>query len=197
MKATTKKLEDRWETGILWRDKNYLIAESKDAALSKTPWDRKESWQKHRLRPALCFAISRIPWQRLLPAFQLRKEKRNITCHISLLIIQIRSPDLFYDEATKSNGKSFNNFFLTGPGLLRPLPEVILCFWKHKIAVIGDMEAMFHQVKLRKEEQGMQTLLYRGMNPTSPPTKYQMSVLFFGSVCSPASAIYAKDRNAE
>ena len=47
-------------------------------------------------------------------------------------------------------GKSLNKALFTGPDLLNNLVDVLLQFRNHKIALVRDMEAMFHQVILTK-----------------------------------------------
>ena len=46
--------------------------------------------------------------------------------------------------------KSLNKALFTGPGLLNNLVDVLLQYRNHKIALVGDMEAIFHQVILTK-----------------------------------------------
>jgi hypothetical protein len=54
---------------------------------------------------------------------------------------------------------------------------------------------MFHQVKMRKEDQGSQRFLWRAMNRDRPPDTL-IPVMFFGATCSLTSAQYVKNRNA-
>ncbi len=42
----------------------------------------------------------------------------------------------------------------------------------------------------------VQRFLWRGMDRNKPPDDYELSVLTFGAACSPASALYVKNRNA-
>jgi hypothetical protein len=55
---------------------------------------------------------------------------------------------------------------------------------------------MFHQVRMRKEDQGSQRFLLRAMDRDRPPDTYEIPVMFFPATCSPTSAQYVKNRNA-
>lgn len=55
---------------------------------------------------------------------------------------------------------------------------------------------MFHQIKIRKPDCQSQRFLFREQE-TDPPRIYVMDVATFGSTCSPASAQYIKNLNAE
>ena len=204
MEATTKRVENRWETGLLWREKNPVIPESKEAALRRL-YGIEKKMDKDRNFAELCTQ----KFQEYIEKGYLREESHeskndeNKTSGHEWYLPHFfayhpeKKPRLVFDAAAKSNGKCFNDFFYTGPDNLRPLPEVLMKFRKHKIGLIGDITAMFHQVNLRKEDQTMQKILYRGTDRSSPPKDYVMTPLFFGSVCSPSSAIYVKDRNAK
>ena len=54
-----------------------------------------------------------------------------------------------FDAAGKYKGKSFNKELFTGPDLLSSLVGVLLRFRNHKIALVGDMEATIHQVRVK------------------------------------------------
>lgn len=55
-----------------------------------------------------------------------------------------------FDAAAKFQGKSLNNSLLTGPDLLNSLPGVIIRFRTGRVAIVADIEAMFHQVKVNE-----------------------------------------------
>lgn len=70
-------------------------------------------------------------------------------------------------------------------------------FRKRKVGIKGDFRDMFLRIKLRKEDRDAQLFFWRGMNRKNPPDLYQMTTLIFGSKCSPSSAIFLKNVNAE
>ena len=53
-----------------------------------------------------------------------------------------------FDAAGKFGGKSLDKELFTGPDLLNSPVGVLLRFRNHKVALVGDVEAMIHQVRV-------------------------------------------------
>ncbi|XP_053699267.1 uncharacterized protein LOC128746242 [Sabethes cyaneus] len=110
-----------------------------------------------------------------------------------------RKPDkkrLVWDAAAQVNGVSLNSQLLKGPDLLVLLPGVICKFRERRIAFGGDIEKMFHQIRIKPEDTHSQRFLFR-FNVNHPPDVYVMDVATFGATCSPCSAQYVLHRNAD
>ena len=56
---------------------------------------------------------------------------------------------------------------------------------------------MFSQIQIRDEDLDSQRFLWRGMDRQNKPDVYEMKSMMFGPSCSPASAIFVKNKNAE
>ena len=69
-------------------------------------------------------------------------------------VVNVNKPSkvrLVNDAEAEFQGVSLNKELVTGPDLLKPL-VVLIRFRTGKIAVAGDIEAMFHQVRVSPED---------------------------------------------
>ncbi|XP_062557225.1 uncharacterized protein LOC134222096 [Armigeres subalbatus] len=101
------------------------------------------------------------------------------------------------DAKAKSHGFSLNDLLLKGPDFVPPLIAILVRARMKKIAFVADIREMFHQVRIRPEDQNSQRFLWRGMNRTVPPDVYVMKVMIFGAVSSPSMAQFIKNFNAK
>ena len=91
------------------------------------------------------------------------------------------------NAASKFKGCSLNTCLLTGPDLLTDLLELILRFREHAIGVLADIESMFMQIAIRKEDQSALRFLWLEDNIIR---QYQYIRLIFGANCSLCCAIF-------
>ena len=93
--------------------------------------------------------------------------------------------------------KSLNSKLLKGPDFLTGLLGVFLRFRANPVALISDIEKMFHQVRVRPEEQAALRFFWRNPGDHSPPLVYQMTVHVFGGISSPSVCAFALRKTAE
>ena len=63
-----------------------------------------------------------------------------------------KKPDkirVVFDPAAKNKGQSLNLLLGTGPDLLNSLISIFLRFRNNNIAIVLDVEVMFHQVRVK------------------------------------------------
>ena len=75
----------------------------------------------------------------------------------------------------------------------------VLCrFRLEPIAIMGDIQSMFHQVELpEKDRDLLRFLWWEDGDLNEPPQEYRMKVYLFGAVCSPSCANFALRKIAE
>ena len=111
-----------------------------------------------------------------------------------------KKPDkirVVFDCSSQHNGVSLNKFLLQGPDLTNSLVGVLIRFRQERVAVMADIEAMFHQVKVPENYQDYLRFLWWPDGDTSlEPQDYQMTVHLFGATSSPSCANFALRRTA-
>ena len=100
-------------------------------------------------------------------------------------------PRVVFDAAATCKGKSLNKSLHTGPDLLNSLVGVLLRFRKNQIAVVADIEAMFHQVKANKADADSLRFIWAENPLNKKPDTYQMVVHIFGATDSPCCTNHA------
>ncbi|XP_033637433.1 uncharacterized protein LOC117298338 [Asterias rubens] len=98
---------------------------------------------------------------------------------------------LVFNCSYEYEGKILNNHLLPGPTQGASLLGVFLRFRQHPVAISGDIQAMFHQVRLLPEDKPLLRFVWRKMNRDVEPDIYEWQVLPFGTTCSPCCATFA------
>lgn len=94
-----------------------------------------------------------------------------------------------FDYSAKFQETSLNDHLLTGPDLTNMLVGVLCRFRKGPIAVMCDVERMFHQFHVKKEDQDyLRFLWWESGNLETTPSTYRMKVHLFGAASSPGCA---------
>lgn len=103
-----------------------------------------------------------------------------------------------FDCASSFQGKSLNEELLQGPDLTNSLVGVLTRFRHDHIALISDIEAMYHQVRVPDEDSDLLRFLWWPEGDLNQPLReYKMVVHLFGAKSSPSCANYALRRTAE
>ncbi|XP_061159982.1 uncharacterized protein LOC133170834 [Syngnathus typhle] len=103
-----------------------------------------------------------------------------------------------FDCSASYQGTSLNNELLKGPNLANSLIGVLLRFCHGNVAILADVEKMYHQVKIPPEHVDfLRFLWWEDGNTSQPLMQYRMTVHIFGATSSASCASYALKRTAE
>ncbi|VDI04377.1 Hypothetical predicted protein [Mytilus galloprovincialis] len=95
-------------------------------------------------------------------------------------------------------GVSLNALLLQGPDLANNLIGVLLRFRTEKVALQGDIESMFYQVKVPlKDRNLLRFLWWPNGDMNSEPEVYRMTVHIFGATSSPSVCNFALRQTAQ
>ncbi len=100
-----------------------------------------------------------------------------------------------FDSSAKYFGTSLNDVLLSGPDLNNSLIGVLIRFRKEQVAVIADIQQMFHCFLVHRDHRNfLRFLWYRDNDMSKDIIDYRMRVHVFGNSPSPSVAIYGLRR---
>eukprot|EP00794_Sanderia_malayensis_P021143 gene21143-biopygen14691 len=116
-------------------------------------------------------------------------------------IINPKKPEktrVVFDCAAKFQGKSLNEHVMQGPDFTNSLVGVLLRFRQENVALIANVEAMFHQVRVKEDDvSALRFLWFPNGDLSKDPEERQMLVHLFGGIWSPSCATFALQKTAE
>jgi hypothetical protein len=103
-----------------------------------------------------------------------------------------------FDCAAEYVGSSLNKNVLSGPDLTNKLLGVLLRFREGRVAIMGDVETMFYQVRVTPDHRDVLRFLWWKNGEIGQEVEvYRMTTHLFGGVWSPSCANFALRRTAE
>ncbi|XP_064653297.1 uncharacterized protein LOC135503579 [Lineus longissimus] len=200
-KSSIRKLPDRFEVGIPWREDppdlkyNRIVAERRLRSLEASLMRRPEVAKRYKeafeatVEKGYITKISSEKAQEpgwYLPHFAVIRDDKQTT--------KVR---IVYDAAAAYEGTSLNQKMFPGPKLQRDILEILLKFRLKPVALIGDIKEMFNQVSMAEKDRKFHRLLWRHLDPTAPIEVYEASRLVFGDAASPFLAQFVTKHQAE
>lgn len=102
-----------------------------------------------------------------------------------------------FDCAAKFKDTSLNDQLLQGPDLTNGLVGVLIRFRQEPVAMVADVEGMFHQVRVAPEDcHALRFLWWPNNDLSEEPVDYQMLVHLFGATSSPSCASFSLRKTA-
>ena len=96
-----------------------------------------------------------------------------------------------FDCSARFQGQSLNDNLLVGPDLVNSLVGVLCRFRQYPVAVMCDIEKMFHQFYVNEQDHDfLRFLWWEGSDLSTQPVDYRMKVHLFGATLSPGCANY-------
>ncbi|XP_062714292.1 uncharacterized protein LOC134291044 [Aedes albopictus] len=203
LEETTIFVGDRYESGLLWRFDKFELPDSYPMAIK-----RLQCLQRRMEKdPVLKENIQRQIQEYLERGYAHRASAKELSTadprRIWFLplgaVVNPKKPSkvrLIWDASAKVDGISLNDMLLKGPDQLASLPGVIFRFRQHRVAVVGDIKQMFHQIFIKNSDRYAHCFLW-SPKAQKKPDVFVMNVATFGSTSSPATAQFVKNVNAQ
>lgn len=199
---TTKRVKERFETGLLWKFDEVVLPKSYDMAERRLKCIEKKMDKDEDYSKAYCKKIDEYVEKGYAVKLSNEEAKVENSCTWYLPHFGVVNPNkpgkfrLVFDAAAKSDGVSLNDVLMKGPDRYNSLLGVLYKFRQGKVAICGDIKEMFHQVQIRDEDMCAQRFLWRANDKKKKPDVFAMKAMIFGAACSPSSAQEVKNRNA-
>lgn len=198
-----KRIEGDWEFCLLWKSDSVKLPNNYSGALSRLQSiERKMDKDPLYSRDEYCAKVEeylRKSYARKLSKEEIVNDNGRIQYLPPFGVRNPNKPGKFrfvFDAAAKYGDVSLHDALVSGPDFLTPLLGVLFRFRQNEIAFTANICEMFHQVRIRKEDQNAQRFLWRGMDKNRAPGVYVIIVMTFGATCSPCRAQYVRNRNA-
>lgn len=203
LENTIKRVGNHFEIGLLWKNKETKLPDSKGVALNRLKCMERKMDKNANFAAKYCEKIEEYlkkGYVKKLSPAEAAYESPKTWYLPHFGVINPNKPDklrLVFDAAAKSQGVSLNDNLLQGEDMLRSLLAILWKFRQKKVAFCGDIKEMFHQVLILDEDCSAQRFFWRGMDRKKNPDVYQMKAMIFGATSSPCMAQYVKNKNAE
>ena len=103
-----------------------------------------------------------------------------------------------FDCAAKHKRVSLNDVLLQGPDFLNSLFGVLTRFRKERVALVADIECMYHQIKVHPNNRNMLSFLWWKSGCLSDaPSTYRMTSHLFGAKSSPSVALFCLEETEQ
>ncbi|XP_049286349.1 uncharacterized protein LOC125765367 [Anopheles funestus] len=202
LERTTRRVGNRFETGLLWREDNRSFPDSYPTAEKRM----QQLARRLKRNPALESRVTemireyeRKGYAHKVTEAELSGFSKDEVWYLPLNVVHnAKKPEkirLVWDAASTVAGVSLNSMLIKGPDMLVPLPNVVCRFRERAFAFGGDLKEMYHQLRIRDEDKQTQRFLF-GSDTEGKPQIYVMDVATFGATCSPCSAQFIKNLNA-
>ena len=197
LNSTTKWAGGRYETGLLWSDPTVQLPSNYSDALARLRSIERRFDRDRELASSYRATIEEYVREgyarKLLPSeLAVRTAREWLLPHHAVVSRHKQKVRVVFDAAARSSGTCLNDHLLTGPNVTNSLVGVLMRFRQRPVAISADIKAMFHQIRVRAEDQPSLRFLWRGADRDTAPDVYQMQRLIFGATCSPCSATYLR-----
>ncbi|XP_044760231.1 uncharacterized protein LOC123317687 [Coccinella septempunctata] len=169
MKRTINRIGQRFEIGLLWKEDDMKLPESKSVAYRRLLCVEKQMLKDDIFKKKYCDNIQKYidkGYARKLTGEEAKKEGARTWYLPHFGVINPHKPQklrLVFDAAAKSHGISLNSNLLAGPDYLQSLVAVLIRFRERKVAFSSDIREMFHQVRITEIDQDSQRFLWRNV----------------------------------
>ena len=194
--------EGHYEIPLPFRQQDVKLPNNREQALKRVLWQKKKMTQNDKYRRDYVAFINDMVdkgYAEKVPNEALKTEDGKAWYVPHHGVYHPKKPEkirVVFDCSAKFGGTSLNEQLLQGPDLTNSLVGVLTRFRQEPVAFMGDIEAMFYQVRVPVYQRDfMRFLWWPDGDLNAELAEYRMTVHPFGAVSSPSCSNFAL-RNA-
>ncbi|XP_068729037.1 uncharacterized protein [Montipora capricornis] len=204
MESSVRRVSGRYQVALPWRRQppylpNNRVAVEQRLSLLKKRFHRDPEFFA-RYKAAVNDYIGK-GYAKQVPVKELYPNGRPSWYLPHHAVFHPHKPDklrVVFDCAARFKGTSLNDQLLHGPDLTNSLFGVLQRFRQEPVALVSDIEAMFHQVKVDPlDSDALRFLWWPNDDLSAQPIEYRMEVHLFGSTSSPSCANFCIRKTAQ
>ncbi|XP_055633239.1 uncharacterized protein LOC129773625 [Toxorhynchites rutilus septentrionalis] len=153
LEQTTKRVGNRYETGLLWKRDDVKLPDNYDMALRRLECLERRMQKDLLLKKSIHEQLAEYQAK----GYAHRATQKELSCadpdriwYLPLgAVTNPKKPGkvrLIWDAAAMKNGMSLNTLLLKGPDQLTLLPSVLMRFRQYPVGVSADIKEMLHQI---------------------------------------------------
>lgn len=194
--------DGKYEIGLLWKSNDVILPNSYGMALNRLKCFEKRLAREPKLRNSVNDQLRDYHDNGYLEELNSDQQKCADNRVWYLPIFVVTNPNkpgkerLVWDAAATVREVSLNSHLLSGPDLAANLVAILFKFRERRYAIGGDIKQMFHQIRIRENDQDVQRCLWREEESHRVRVS-KMTVATFGAACSPSIAQFVKNHHAK
>ncbi|XP_041461181.1 uncharacterized protein LOC121412436 [Lytechinus variegatus] len=205
MEESTSLVDGHYEVGLPWRHSPAFLPDSRKMAASRLHYLKGKFNRNEEMYKKYNATVQEYIDKGYAEEVEPYEHKGSSTKPLWYLphhpVLHPHKPNkvrVVFDCAARSKGQSLNDQLLQGPDYTNSLVGVLTRFRQEPIALVADVEAMFHQVKVRNDDRdALRFLWWKDGDTSREPSEYRMTVHLFGATSSPSIAGYALRKTAD
>ena len=204
VKQGTKKVEGHYEIPLPFREDDVIMPDNRAQVEQKAYWIKKKLLKDNLLRKQYTEFMNDMlvkGYARKVPLNATGPKKGKVWYLPHRAVYHPKKPDkvrVVFDCSARFEGAALNDRLLQGPDLTNLLIGVLVRFREEPVAFMGDIEAMFYQVRILKDQRNFVPFLWWPDGDLSQDlAEYEMTVHIFGAVSSPSCSNFGLRRAAD
>ena len=203
MNNTTKLIGSHYCIDLPFRQENPLMPNNRHVAEQRLQSLKRKFAKNGQFKGEYITFLNNMVAQgyaEVVPSDQLKQSDGNVWYIPHHGVYHPRKGKLrvVFDCGAAYKGTSLNCQLLQGPDFTNSLVGVLVRFRQEPVAVMADIQAMYHQVHVsEKHINFLRFLWWPGGDVSQAPVEHRMKVHLFGAVSSPSCANYALRRTAD